>query len=349
MADIEGKLREEKNLAEELKGRLQKEREKYHDTTFAKEAEKVEGIPKDSKIKPRRTLKGHLAKVYSMHWAPSKEHANLLVSASQDGKLLVWDALTTNKKNVIPLRSAWVMTCAFSPSARFVASGGLDNICSVYNIAGKDTTITAARELNAHTGFLSCCRFIEDKQIVTSSGDTTCILWDVEAGKKNVEFAGHTGDVMSVAINPVSPTTFVSGACDAVSKVWDIRSGKCTQTFKGHDSDINTVSFFPNGNAFATGSDDSKCMLFDIRADRELATYSSENLAGGVTSTAFSISGRFLFASYDDGNVWGWDVLKATRVFNLNEHSNRVSCLGVSFDGMALCTASWDSLLKIWV
>jgi len=154
---------------------------------------------------------------------------------------------------------------------------------------------------------------------------------------------------MSVAINPVSNSTFVSGACDAVSKVWDIRSGKCVQTFKGHESDINTVSFFPNGNAFATGSDDLKCMLFDIRADRELAMYTSDTLSGGVTSVAFSLSGRFLFASYDDGNVWGWDTLKGSRVYNLNEHTNRVSCLGVSYDGMALCTASWDSFLKIWV
>jgi hypothetical protein len=28
-------------------------------------------------------------------------------------------------------------------------------------------------------------------------------------------------------------------------------------------------------------------------------------------------------------------------------HENRVSCLGVSQDGMALCTGSWDSMLKV--
>lgn len=29
-------------------------------------------------------------------------------------------------------------------------------------------------------------------------------------------------------------------------------------------------------------------------------------------------------------------------------HDNRVSCLGVTDDGMAACTGSWDSFLKIW-
>ena len=40
--------------------------------------------------KARRTLKGHLAKIYAMHWAEDKVS---LVSASQDGKLLVWDGM----------------------------------------------------------------------------------------------------------------------------------------------------------------------------------------------------------------------------------------------------------------
>ena len=55
-----------------------------------------------------------------------------LVSASQDGKLIVWDSYSTNKVHAIPLRSSWVMTCAYAPSGSYVACGGLDNICSIY-------------------------------------------------------------------------------------------------------------------------------------------------------------------------------------------------------------------------
>jgi len=156
-------------------------------------------LPRGERMKPRRTLKGHLAKIYAMHWAEDKIH---LVSASQDGKLLVWDALTTNKVHAIPLRSSWVMTCAYSPgpNGSFVACGGLDNICSVYNLRSRDNPIRVCRELNAHTGYLSCCRFLSEKQIVTSSGDMTCMLWDLEAGTKLVEFNDHNGDVMRYAL-----------------------------------------------------------------------------------------------------------------------------------------------------
>lgn len=222
-------------------------------------------------MKTRRILKGHLAKIYAMHWSTDRRH---LVSASQDGKLIIWDAYTTNKVHAIPLRSSWVMTCAYAPSGNYVACGGLDNICSVYNLSSRDGPTRVARELSGHSGYLSCCRFINDRRILTSSGDMTCMLWDVESGSKVTEFADHLGDVMSISINPTNQNVFVSGACDAFAKLWDIRTGKAVQTFAGHESDINAIQFFPDGNAFGTGSDDASCRLFDIRADREVNQYS---------------------------------------------------------------------------
>ena len=85
------------------------------------------------------TLLGHLAKIYAMHWASDSRN---LVSASQDGKLIVWDSYSTNKVrpsqsqyssgyilinslqvHAIPLRSSWVMTCAYAPSGTYVACG----------------------------------------------------------------------------------------------------------------------------------------------------------------------------------------------------------------------------------
>ncbi|KAG7280233.1 hypothetical protein CRUP_037594 [Coryphaenoides rupestris] len=89
-------------------------------------------------------------------------------------------------------------------------------------------------------GYLSCCRFIDDNQIITSSGDTTCALWDIETSQQTTVFSGHSGDVMSLSLSP-DFRTFVSGACDASIKLWDIRDSMCRQTFTGHESDINAV------------------------------------------------------------------------------------------------------------
>lgn len=147
-----------------------------------------------SGFKVRRTLKGHLSKVYAIHWAANQPH---IVSASQDGKLIVWNAETTNKLAAVPLRSTWVMTCAFSPNAQLVASGGLDNICTVYGLRYKESLPTKIQtELVGHTGYLSCCRFLDDDKILSSSGDTSCILWDIERSKQLLRFQDHDSDVM---------------------------------------------------------------------------------------------------------------------------------------------------------
>lgn len=79
------------------------------------------------------------------------------------------------------------------------------------------------------------------------------------------------------------------------------------------------LQFFPNGHAFATGSDDATCRLFDLRADQELMMYSHDNIICGITSVAFSKSGRLLLAGYDDFNCNVWDTLKGERAGEYTE------------------------------
>lgn len=340
MGDYES-LRQE---GDQLEKKITAARKACADTTLKMASAGIQPLPRLN-MRVRRTLRGHLAKIYALHWASDNRH---LVSASQDGKLIIWDAYTSNKVHAIPLRSSWVMTCAYAPSGNLVACGGLDNICSVFNVASeREGQVRVSKELAGHTGYLSCCRFLNDRQILTSSGDLSCALWDIERGQRVMEFTGHAGDVMSISLSP-DKNVFVSASCDAHAKLWDLRDGKCRQTFKGHDSDINSVCFFPSGDAFGTASDDSTCRLFDIRADQELMCYRSEAITCGVTSVAFSRSGRVLYAGYDDFNCNAWDTLHGERVAILAQHEHRVSCVGVSDDGQALCTGSWDSLLKIW-
>lgn len=304
-----------------------------------------------TRFEKRSTLRGHYGKIYAMDWAST---GNNLVSASQDGKLMIWDGKTSNKLLAIPLRSSWVMTCAYSPTGKFVACGGLDNICSIYSSDQTNTAwdnIHPVQELQQHEGYLSCCVFIDDSEVITSSGDSTCILWDVETKHPKSSFLEHNADVMSVSVF-VSRNVFVSGSCDATAKIFDYREKTCVGTYHGHDSDINDVQWFPDSYAFATGSDDSTIRLFDQRAYRQLNLYKDEDAVCGITSLCFSKTGRYLFAGYDDKPyAQVWDTLKAEKTQVLGrpgELNTRVSCMGVQADGWALCTGSWDNHLRVW-
>ena len=150
-------------------------------------------LPKVDKyaMKCRRTLRGHLAKIYGCQWAGNAPH---LASVSQDGRLLVWNALTTLKLKAYQISCSWTMTCGFAPSGNFVACGGLDNICTIYAATADSTNPTA--ELQGHDGYISCCRFIDDRQVLTTSGDSECFLWDIETKKNTTTFKGHSSDAM---------------------------------------------------------------------------------------------------------------------------------------------------------
>jgi len=341
--NIESRIQAAADEAKELRKKIKENVESKAETslnTFTKDIQKIEKCS----MKCRRVLRGHLGKVYCIHWASEKSN---IVSASQDGKMLVWDAMTTNKISIIKLRCAWAMTCAYSPSGNFVASGGLDNICSVYHLDSENVTEPVV-ELVGHTGYLSCCRFLNDRQMLTCSGDGTCALWDIARSVKITEFNDHQADVMGLSIAP-DKESFISGGCDNNSILWDLQTGKSELTFTGHVQDINCVEYFPNGNAFASGSDDASCKLFDIRANRELLSYRTNTCEKQVTSIAFSSSGRSLFVAQDDPNCRVWDTLKGeSPIGELKSHSQRINDICVSSDGCALASGSWDSTVRIW-
>lgn len=139
--------------------------------------------------------------VYSLDWSRGRDR---IVSASQDGHLIVWNALTSQKTHAIKLASSWVMTCAFSSNGLAVASGGLDSICSIYVLTTQqDQVMLEPRTLCGHKGYISCCKFVPDRDphIITSSGDGTCALWDLESCQKVSVFGGdsstgHSADVV---------------------------------------------------------------------------------------------------------------------------------------------------------
>merc|ERR1719282_1479310 len=149
-------------------------------------------------------------------------------------------------------------------------------MCSIYQLSSDTAMIRAQRELTAHDGYLSYCRFIDAERIITSSGDSTCILWNLKKNAQERTFQDHAGDAMSVSPSPSDPNMFVSGSCDASCKVWDIRVARAVMNFEGHESDINCVEFLPNGMAFGTGSDDSSCRLYDMRCYQEVNSFSND-------------------------------------------------------------------------
>lgn len=308
-------------------------------------------------VKCRRTLKGHFGKITALDWSVD---GTTIVSASQDGNLLLWDALTTSKKQTVRLKSAYVMSVTMENCGQYVAAGGLDNACSIYKVGG-DTPAKLTRELVSHEGYLADCKFFHSpSKMLTASADATALLWDVEKGQIINTYAEHKSNLTSLSL--VGENTYLTSSTDKSIKLWDVRAPKGSlQTLTGHAGDVNGVTVLPGGDSLVSCSEDGTVRVWDLRAYGEVSSFGQlaepsdrdpfSDGDAGFTSISSSTSGRLVFCGHSEGSVVAYDVLGATKdpAYVLsNAHEEHVSCVGVSPTGEALCTGSWDFNLKIF-
>lgn len=273
----------------QLYQQIDKVKAKIVDSTLKDCAVNVASLSKTAlNLKPLQVLKGHNNKIADMKWSADSKS---ILSCSQDGFLIIWNPTTGMKLNAIPLDSQWVLSCAYSPNGRLVASAGLTNNCTIYSVPDIDDGSSAFQQrivsvFKGHTCGITACDFIDNHSILTASGDMTCAKWDLNKGQRVVEFLDHFGDVLAMGINRQSLSNgggdciFASGASDGYARIWDTRNnGSISQQFFVSNSDITSIQFFADGNSFVTGSDDGIIRLYDVRADCELAKYSLPEMA----------------------------------------------------------------------
>jgi guanine nucleotide-binding protein G(I)/G(S)/G(T) subunit beta-1 len=252
-------------------------------------------------------------------------------------------------------------------SGQFVCAGGLDNVCTVYKIGGEGQAQLKS-ELVSHEGYLSDCKFFHSpSKILTSSGDHTSLLWDVEKGTILTTFAEHKNSITSAEL--VGTSGFLTCGVDKTIKLWDVRSNASTdgsvQTFTGHGSDVNGITMLQptGGTSFATCSEDGTVRVWDTRAYGEVARFGQfteqserdpfSDGDNGFTSITSSKSGRLLFCGHSEGSVVCYDVLgshnpvQSTYVIK-DAHEEHISCIKASPTGEVLCTGSWDFNVKLF-
>jgi guanine nucleotide-binding protein G(I)/G(S)/G(T) subunit beta-1 len=353
------------------------------DTSLDKYGTSVAHLTKDGcNLKLCSTLKGHQNKIAQFRWSPDSA---ALVTCSQDGYIIVWDAITGFKTAAITLENQWVLTCGYSPNGGLVASAGLDNVCTVYRLQAPECSMYGDNEYSmfgimtnclsavfkGHTAYVSECDFLNNSQLVSGSGDMTCVLWDINKGCKICGYNEHLGDVLCVSPVNSNPNMFLSGSSDGYVNIWDIRQAKSVYNYFTTNSDVTCLKNFNDGNSFICGRDDGNIRLVDLRSDCELNTY---NLMGrlpatrksfdgansiistssydipGVMSIDVSKSYRLMYACYADYGCVIWDLVKNELIGTIGSghHQSKINQVGVSSDGLGVATASWDSTIRIW-
>ncbi|CAO3565256.1 unnamed protein product [Mortierella alpina] len=237
-----------------------------------------------------------------------------------------------------------VLSCAYSPDGKVLATGLAIGTISLYNTATWEKTC----EMSGHTGYVNNLVFSPSgKQIASGSFDQAVRLWDAQTGAPGAILSGHTEIVRSVVFSP-SSQQIASGSDDKTVRLWDAQTGAPGAILCGHTGSVYSVVFSPSGQQIASGSRDRTVRLWDTQTGAAGAILCGHT--GNVNSVVFSPSGQQIASGSNDKTVRLWDVETAHCLATVNSFHAQVRSIAwnANAEGGYLATGCADKSVRLW-
>jgi guanine nucleotide-binding protein subunit beta-2-like 1 protein len=304
----------------------------------------------------RGELHGHGNWVTSIATTP--ENPNMILSASRDKSVIVWNLTREEGKDYgVPRRSLrghnhFVSDVVISSDGQFALSGSWDGTLRLWDINSGNCT----RRFVGHSkDVLSVAFSADNRQIVSGSRDRTVKLWNTLGEcKYTISEDGHTEWVSCVRFSPnVAAPVIVSAGWDKLVKVWQLSNCKLRTNLQGHNGYLNTVTVSPDGSLCASGGKDGTAMLWDLNEGKRL--YSLD--AGDVIHSLVFSPNRYWLCAATSQSIKIWDLESKSMVDEIkvdfaptgkNAQIPHCTCLAWSADGSDLFAGYTDNIIRVY-
>ncbi len=219
--------------------------------------------------------------------------------------------------------SSTASTSSSTPSSTDSAPFASPASGSTGGAGGATSTLSSERaaiELHGHDGYLSSCAFVDRGTVLTASGDSTCILWDLSrAGNSGAGAGGATGGAASALSGGSTTGSTLMGSSVGYGAGIGVGAGAGAvqtaelQRFTDHAGDVMCVSVHPtNRSIFVSGSCDTTAKVWDTRAGRCVQTFVGHE--GDINAIRFMANGLSFGTGSDDSSVKIFDLRSYARV-----------------------------------
>jgi WD40 repeat protein/tRNA A-37 threonylcarbamoyl transferase component Bud32 len=289
-------------------------------------------------------------------------------------------------RDLLTLRShtEGVMSVAWGPDGRKLASAGTDGIVVVWDAAdGREIF-----HLSGHSAAVCCVAWSPDGRRLASAGwDRSVRTWDAVAGGPLLTLSAAAANVNSVAWSPdgtrlaygddqgtiqicnaeTGATVHVlrghkdavlgiawgpdgsklaSAGIDGTVRLWDPAAGKAGTILHGHSNWVRSVAWNRDGSRLASASHDQTVKIWDTKAGTEVLTFTGH--AQEVTAVAWSPDGSRLVSGSDDQTLIVWRADTGAALYRIRGHTYPVTSVAWGPDGTRIASASYDMTIKVW-
>ena len=278
----------------------------------------------------------------------------LILSASRDKMLRLWDTATGQCLRVFEGHTKPLSSCALSADGDLALSaedhfyeGGHFSIghrLRLWNTA----TGQCLRVFEGHEKKVASCALSADGRLALSaSWDNTLRLWDTSTGQCLRTFEGHTRDVSDCALS-VNGRLALSASWDKTLRLWDTANGQCLRVFEGHASHVDSCALSADGRLILSASMDRTLRLWDTSTGQCLRIF--EGYTSPVISCALNAEKHLALSSstFGDLALCLWDTSTGERLRIFEGHAGSVGSCALSKDGRLALTASGDRTLRLW-
>ncbi|CAB0032984.1 unnamed protein product [Trichogramma brassicae] len=143
----------------------------------------------------------------------------------------------------------------------------------------------------------------EGNQVISSSTDGTCIVWDINRCVRKQVLIGNTM-YMAACFSPNGVQILTCGT-DRKITYWETLDGSMIRELEGSGSAaLNTIDVSPDGEYFVTGGNDSVVKLWHYHNGE--ITHIGMGHAAIVTAARFSPDGKHIITVSGDGAIMIW-------------------------------------------
>ena len=277
-----------------------------------------------------------------VQWSPD---GTKLAIGSQKGIVLIWSLATQQIESVLGGHDAEVVSLAWSPDGRYLAtSGGAAPVIHVNDVPAGAVIQT----ITTHTDRITAVSWGADSNQLASAGyDSRLQIWDLTEAEVVESWTMQAlGRVLAAAWSP-DGQEIVTGGQTSLVQLRPPQRTRLTVTLNEHDAPVRAAAWASDSQSFATADNNGRVLLWPTAVADNGAPTLEINLGVSVRDLAWSPDNSLLTA-LTATTVKFLDTASGETVSTLQNLHGFSGNIAWSQDGQRLAGVNSDGAVQLW-